>query len=163
MNEKIKIKRSAYIILPTIALLISIIGAIICFNEGLMGGNGWNPILWLFTVFAIPVITIIIGIITGIFSLLIDQIFDINFCLSKSWVSILVIAATSPLWTPFTISSGLYYLGTVISEDKVKLEKNQPIEVEPEPIPQPKTPYHCESKVTPDGIQTFCVGNPEDK
>ena len=139
MNEKIKIKRSAYIILPTIALLISIIGAIICFNEGLMGGNGWNPILWLFTIFAIPVITIIIGIIAGIFSLLIDQIFDI------------------------TISSGLYYLGTVISEVKVKLEKNQPIEVEPEPIPQPKTPYHCESKVTPDGIQTFCIGNPEDK
>ena len=52
---------------------------------------------------------------------------------------------------------------SIISEDKVKLEKNQPIEVEPEPIPQPKTPYHCESKVTPDGIQTFCIGNPEAK
>lgn len=163
MKQKIKIKHSAYLILPIIALLLSIFGAIICFNEGLAGAIGWNPIFWLITIFAIPIFAIILGIFGVIISLLIDYCCNTNISIYKFWIPLLIISTTTPFWTPFTISSMLYFLGTQIYDKKIKIENSRPVELPPQPAPKPKTPYHCESKVTPDGIQTFCVGNPEDK
>lgn len=54
-NNKIEIKHSAFIILPIIALIISVIGELLCFLEGIpLSGRSWMPVFWLITILAIP-------------------------------------------------------------------------------------------------------------
>ena len=82
-NNKIEIKHSAFIILPIIALIISVIGELLCFLEGIpLSGKSWMPVFWLITILAIPVIAIIffvVGLIFSLFALIIQNCDGISF------------------------------------------------------------------------------------
>ena len=79
-NNKIEIKHSAFIILPIIALIISVIGELLCFLEGIpLSGRSWMPVFWLITILAIPVIAIIFFVVGLIFSLIVWSKVSITF------------------------------------------------------------------------------------
>lgn len=163
-NNKIEIKHSAFIILPIIAFIISVIGAIYCFLEGFpQSGRGWMPIFLLITIFAIPVIAIIFLVAGLIFSLIVDKICNPRFFINKFLLAILIIVVSSPFWTPFTLSPVLFILGGQINTYIENQKYHSPTEIAPQEPIRSKREYHCESKVTQDGIVKFCVGNPENQ
>lgn len=163
-NNKIEIKHSAFIILPIIALIISVIGELLCFLEGIpLRGRSWMPVFWLITILAIPVIAIIFFVVGLIFSLIVDKICKPKFFINKFWLPILVIVLSTPFWTPFIISPVLYSLGGQINTYMEEQKYSRPTEVAPQEHIRPKREYYCESKVTQDGIVKFCVGDPENQ
>lgn len=113
------------------------------------------------TVLAIPIFSFIACLIGGLICILYDKAFKPKICINKFWIPILIIAISSPLWT-FIISPVLFGLGGVVNTFiENQKYRRPPIIALQQPI-RPKREYHCESKVTPNGIEKFCVGNPED-
>ena len=163
-NNKIEIKHSAFIILPIIAFIISVIGELLCFLEGIpLSGRSWMPVFWLITMLAIPVIAIIFFVVGLIFSLIVDKICKPKLFINKFWIPILIIVVSTPFWTPFIISPVLYPLGGQINTYMENQKYHRSTEVVPQEPIRPKREYHCESKVTQDGIVKFCVGDPENQ
>lgn len=163
-KNKIEIKHSAFLVLPIIAGTISIFGAWICFQEGFpASGGSWMPIILLLTIFIIPIFAIICCLIGGLICIFIDKVNKPKICINKFWIPILIIAISSPFWSPFTISPALFMLGGKINDFIEGLKYNHPTQVTPQEPIRPKREYYCESKVTQDGIVKFCTGNPEDQ
>lgn len=163
-KNKIEIKHSAFLVLPIIAGTISIFGAWICFQEGFpASGRSWMPIFLLLTIFIIPIFAIICCLIGGLICIFIDKVNKPKICINKFWIPILIIAISSPFWSPFTISPALFMLGGKINDFIEGQKYNHPTQVAPQEPIRPKREYYCESKVTQDGIVKFCTGNPEDQ
>lgn len=115
-DNKIEIKHFAFLVLPFIVLAISIYGALLCFLEEFpASGGGWMSIFGGgLTVLAIPIFSFIACLIGGLICILYDKAFKPKIRINKFWISILIIAISSPLWT-FIVSPVLFGLGGVVN------------------------------------------------